>query len=438
MRCIFLQKKYFHITAMCAFILLAAAGASGQGFDNIERDRTKAMLKNIKNEIKKTYYDPNFRGIDLDARFKKAEDRLGQVTSASQAFGVIAQALIDFNDSHLYFNPPPTTLKVQYGYHYQMIGDKCFITAVKPKSDAEAKGVKIGDQVIAIEGFRPSKSELWKVQYFYNVVSIREKVKLTLLSPGAAEPRDVEVRSELKRGPTKIVFQNFFRLFDSFYNEENDVHRFIKVGNVSAWKFPSFIFDPSDMTSVVARFKSNHGLIIDLRGNGGGYVKTMEALVGHFFEKDLKVADMVGRKKMDPSIAKTAGHDVLKAKVIVLVDSNSGSGSEIFARVMQLEKRGQVLGDVSAGAVMQSISFNGELGTDSVVFYGASITNADVIMADGKSLEHVGVIPDELILPTGEDLLNRRDPVLARAFELLGVKVSPEQAGKAFPAYFWK
>ena len=87
---------------------------------------------------------------------------------------------------------------------------------------------------------------------------------------------------------------------------------------------------------------------------------------------------------------------------------------------------------------MQSVRFNGQLGTDSVVLYGASITNADVVMADGKSLEHVGVIPDEIILPTGEDLLNDRDPVMARAFELLGVKVTPEVAGKAFPGYFWK
>ena len=423
---------------MFVLILLGVTAAKSQGFDSIERDRMKSMLKNIKGENLKNYYHPNFPGIEIEARFKKSEEKLGQVTTTGQALAVIAQTLVDFNDSHLYFIPPPSTLKVQYGWKYQMFGDKCFVTAVKPKSDTEAKGVKVGDQIIAIEGFRPTKSELWKVQYYYNVVSMREKVKLTLLSPGDSEPHDVEVRSEIKAGPTKIDLGIFYRFFDNFHNEENDYQRFVKLGNVSAWKFPSFAFDPADVSSVVARFKESEGLIIDLRGNGGGYVKTMEAVTGQFFDKDVKVADMVGRKKMDPSIAKTAGKDRLKAKVIVLVDSESGSASEIFARVIQLEKRGQVLGDVSAGAVMQSIRFNGELGTDSVVLYGASITDADVIMTDGKSLEHVGVIPDEIILPTGEDLLNDRDPVLARAFEMLGVKVSPEAAGKAFPGYFWK
>ena len=74
-----------------------------------------------------------------------------------------------------------------------------------------------------------------------------------------------------------------------------------------------------------------------------------------------------------------------------------------------------------------------KLGLDRVIFYGVSITKADVIMADGKSLEHVGVTPDELLLPEAADVAAGRDPVLARAITLAGGKVSPEEAGKLFP-----
>ena len=96
-----------------------------------------------------------------------------------------------------------------------------------------------------------------------------------------------------------------------------------------------------------------------------------------------------------------------------------------------------MIGDRSSGSVMQSRSHEGAMGGDRVVLYGASITDADVLMSDGKSLEHVGVVPDELIVPTGEDLAAGRDPVLARAAELLDARLDPATAGKLFPLE-WK
>jgi hypothetical protein len=43
------------------------------------------------------------------------------------------------------------------------------------------------------------------------------------------------------------------------------------------------------------------------------------------------------------------------------------------------------------------------------------------------------VTPDELLLPSGEDLASKRDVVMVRALELVGVKVTPEKAGAFFP-----
>jgi len=91
-----------------------------------------------------------------------------------------------------------------------------------------------------------------------------------------------------------------------------------------------------------------------------------------------------------------------------------------------------------SGSVMQSRHFMSAVeGIDGVIQFGASITEADMIMNDGKSLEHAGVTPDETVIPTPADLGEGRDPVLARAVELLGGKLDPLAAGKLFPIE-WK
>jgi C-terminal processing protease CtpA/Prc len=318
----------------------------------------------------------------------------------------------------------------------QAIGDKIYITKVKPGSDADAQGVKPGDQILAVNNFPVSRKELWKVNYYYNVLSRRDKLILSLLSPGQEKPRDVALKAELKKLQKVITFSTYFRIGEGFYNEENDKHRWAVSEPVTVWKMPDFEFDPDVVDSYVGKGKGSRTLIIDLRGNGGGYVKTMEALVGNVIDHDITISQEVGRKKTEPSKAKSRGKSAFSGKLIVLIDSDSASAAEVFAKVVQLEKRGIVLGDVSAGAVMTSRRFDEEHGDDNVVLYGASIPIADVIMSDGKSLEHVGVTPDELIVPTPADMAAGRDPVLARALELAGGKMSPEDIAK-LNKYYW-
>ena len=77
------------------------------------------------------------------------------------------------------------------------------------------------------------------------------------------------------------------------------------------------------------------------------------------------------------------------------------------------------------------------MGVDTVLMYAASITDADIIMLDGKSLERVGVVPDEILLPTAKDLREHEDPVLSRAALMLGTKLDPVVAGRFFP-FKWK
>jgi C-terminal processing protease CtpA/Prc len=116
----------------------------------------------------------------------------------------------------------------------------------------------------------------------------------------------------------------------------------------------------------------------------------------------------------------------------VLVDSYSGSASEVFARTIQIEKRGTIVGDTTAGAVMTSyfLPAAGEKGSSAYYVYAVSVTVADLIMSDGNRLEGVGVTPDRRVGPTRDAWLQKTDPVLAYAAQLLGARLSPAEAGK--------
>ncbi len=431
------NRCLLNIATIFVIILFVTNASYTQTLDRINRGRAKDMLNTVKKEIKEKYYDPTFRGLDLDTRFKAAEEKLDKATTLGQAFGIIAQAVLELNDSHTTFYPPSSSMSVEYGWRMQMIGNRCFVTAVKPKSDAEKQGLKAGDEILSIEGFRPSRKEMWKINYYYNALSPRSGLNLKIQSPDDKTPRELNIASKVSRKKAVLNLEDLIR--DFYLNDSSGVeHRFVKLNSTTIWKMPTFAIEPGSIDLIMKdRISQSANLILDLRGNGGGYVVTLEQLAGYFVDKDTKIADLKGRKELKPQMAKSKGKDVFRGKLIVLVDANSGSASEIFARFVQIEQRGLVIGDQSAGAVMQSRGVPMEMGVDSIVPYGMNMTHADVIMTDGKSLEHSGVTPQLEMLLTGADLAAGRDTVLAGALQLVGQTVTPEQAGKFFP-YKWE
>jgi C-terminal processing protease CtpA/Prc len=423
-----------------AFLFLSFAlvtESNGQAkLKRLDRERAFSMLKNVRNKIKSEYYDPEFGGRDIDARFDAAEERLREAGTLGEALGIIAQAVLDLNDSHTRFSPPSRNAIIDYGWKMRMYGDKCLVTSVRQNSDAAKKGLEVGDQILAMNKFPPSRKEMWKMVYYYQALNPQTQVALTIRKP-SGETRDIVVDTKVTKQKNVVDLTRSIEINEAMREgaklRNASKHTFVDVGNVKIWRMPSFVFDPGEVDRFAGEFRNKAGLVLDLRGNPGGYVVTIERLVGYFFPEDKKIADLVGRKEMDPQMAKTQGDKVFQGKVVVLIDSSSASAAEIFARLMQLEGRGVVLGDVSAGAVMQSRGYGMDVGSGTVVSYGVSVTNADVIMSDGKSLEHVGVTPDEVIVPTGADLAADRDPVLARALEILGVAMNADQAGKLLP-----
>src|SRR5437762_2845699 len=170
-----------------------------QSFGSQDRDRGATMLRIVKEDIKKNYYDPNFHGIDLDERFKAAEEKMKLTKSNAEVFGIIAQTLIDFNDSHTVFLPPSRSAKVEYGWLMKMFGDNCYVTQVRPHSDADAKGLKPGDLVLSIDGIQPTRANTWIFYYLYYQLAPRPSINVVVQSPG--EPgRKLELKAKVQTG----------------------------------------------------------------------------------------------------------------------------------------------------------------------------------------------------------------------------------------------
>ncbi|MGB2751518.1 MAG: S41 family peptidase [Pyrinomonadaceae bacterium] len=432
--------KSIQLTIALSFIFLVPSGAicqvttayesASKNDASLNRTRGKNMLDDIKKTLKEYYFDEKFKGIDLETRIKTAKERVDKLDMNWQIFQEIAEVLMEFDDSHTFFIPPNRSNRVSYGFSMQMVGPRCFITSVKKGSDAEAKGLKPGDQILSIGANPPSRDSLWRINYLIYSLSPQELLQVTVADPEGVQ-RKVIIKASFKSQAERRKEAEARRK----KKVEDPFKCHIPNDEVAICKLNTFETEKKYIDRMMAEIGLKRKVILDLRGNGGGFVDTEEYLVGHFFDHDVKVATSLNRKKPKERVAKTQKGRVVTGDLIVLIDSNSASASEIFARVIQIEKRGRVLGDISAGAVMTSYMIpmqndRGVPGYQVFSLYGLSVTVSDLIMGDGNRIEKVGVMPDQQARPTAWALRDNLDPVLAYAATQFGVNMTAEQAGK--------
>jgi C-terminal processing protease CtpA/Prc len=433
-------KESKHRGLCAAVLIVCCAGsqiamAQDEPLSRDDRGKAKEMLRNIRDDIREHYFEKKYRGIDLDASFRAAEKKIETTPSMNYALADIAGAVSVLNDSHTFFIPPSRPYKHSYGWEMQALGNSdCFVTGVRPGSDAEKKGLKPGDQVLSVNGYAAMREDMWKIKFVYNILRPQPGLRLVVRSRDGST-RQIDAMASM-HATERVRDLSDFWSFDQEARGAERLHRARSVeygSDAIIWKLPDFVFQADEAKKMLDQIRSHKALILDLRGNPGGWVDFLAHFLGGMFDHEVKIAERIGRNANKPQLTKSRGDKTFIGKLVVVVDSESSSASEIFARVVQLEKRGTVVGDVSSGRVMESVLYPHRMGTMVMTFYAASITEADLIMSDGKSLEHVGVVPDVRIIPTAADLAAGRDPALADAAGLVGLKLTAEEAGKLFP-----
>jgi carboxyl-terminal processing protease len=420
---------FIFCTATSRFALAQEARLSGG-----DRGKAKEMLHYIEADIKEHYFDKKYQGLDVDARFKEAEKKIETAPSLNYAFADIAGAVDALNDSHTFFIPPSRPYKHSYGWEMQAIGDSdCFVTAVRPGSDAEQKGLKPGDQILTINGYNADRGDIRKMKFVYNILRPQPGLRLVVRSPGGTT-KQIEAMALVRPMERIEDLDNWYFVRHARDAERPHRPRFVEFGSdVIIWKLPDFVFPTEEAKKMLDQIRPHKALIFDLRGNPGGSVDFLAHFLGGMFDHEVKIGDRKLRDGVKPQVTKSRGDKTFNGKLVVLIDSESASASEIFAKVVQLEKRGTVVGDLSSGSVMESRIYPHTTGMMAIAVYAASITEADITMSDGKSLEHIGVVPDVRVIPTAVDLAEGRDPALARAASLVGLDLTPEKASTIFP-----
>ena len=185
------------------------------------------------------------------------------------------------------------------------------------------------------------------------------------------------------------------------------------IGYVLLRGFP----EPSVVDSIeqdVAKFQSEglHGLVLDLRGNSGGRIDVGTRLLGHFLPTGSTVYQEIDRGGQNSTHSTRAGSQY-DLPLVVLVDGGTASMGEIFASAVQEHGTATILGTNTAGSVAAAQVFGLPDGS------GLQVTVFEILSADGKQLNKVGVVPDEVIQPNPAQTSADDDPVLARAMEIL-------------------
>jgi C-terminal peptidase prc len=392
---------------------------------NFEKARMKDILDTVSGDVSKYYFDPTLNGLDWKAKVAEARAKIDKAQTNSQMITAIFALVDSLHDSHTVFLPPQRAVHTTFEFEALPIGDHILVKKVEKKGAAEKSGLKTGDEIVMLNGYRPTRENFSLMMLYFRALLPVSSMQLVVNRPGEGQ-KEIQLVGTQHMGSIITDLTKLDTIWQLIREEEMEEksNEYIKprdgIGYVHLIEFSH---DPDEVDSLLGKTKDSQALIIDLRSNPGGSVKTLERMIGHFVTEPTIVADIRGRKPGEKIQAKPAKPNS-QAPLFILVDSQSSSAAEIFARHFQRTKRAVIVGDHTSGRVQAANIYAHHLGVDTIVPYAIEISIGQVIFPDGESLEKKGVTPDVLCLPTQEDFAAGRDVCLAKARQLAAERLS--------------
>jgi carboxyl-terminal processing protease len=385
-------------------------------FAQVTSENRLKIFNQVWETIDKKYYDDKFNGVDWK---KVREDYRPKVEAANnddEFYLVIKEMVRELQDAHSRFwTPTEAELRRKkqsssIGLSVEEIDGKIVITSVQAGSDEEKAGVKAGMIVNSTDG--------------KNVFERLNELKQTIKSSSAQAVKVLAIRS-LFRGEVGTTIK--LSLLDAenktldvsftrrIFNQSFEVISRKLPDNIGYLKFDTFDLKMSDkMKSALSSLKDTQGLIIDLRDNGGGQIKFVEKIAGWLVDKKTSFGKMKWRSK-EPSEIFVGGDKsgIYASPIVILIDKDSASGSELLTIGLQESGRAKVIGSTSCGCLL------GINGAKEIKDGALEFSQIGFISAKNFRVESNGIMPDFIVKPTINDFREKTDRVLEEAIKLL-------------------
>jgi carboxyl-terminal processing protease len=325
------------------------------------------------------------------------------VNNQEKVWGAITGLADSLGDPYTYFLPPQEKSLFEqevrgiFGGVGMQIGMRDgFVTVIAPLKDspAEKAGILKGDKVLVIDGATTTDMTIDKALYLIRG-EVNTAVNLTLIHENAEETYDVTVVREEIKVPT-------------IDTETKDGVFIIRL-----YGFPA---TGSDLFREAMRefaLSGSDKLILDLRGNPGGYLEIAVDMASWFLPQG-KVVVREEAKDGPRNVYRSRGYDAFEEDdhIVILVDGGSASASEILAGALGQHGVATLVGTQTfgKGSVQELIEITPET--------SLKVTIARWITPNGTSLSEGGIKPDIEVGITKEDVEAGLDPQLDRAIEV--------------------
>lgn len=231
------------------------------------------------------------------------------------------------------------------GIQFTIQQDTIHVNSVIQGGPSEKVGLMAGDRIIEVD----DSAFVGKIVTNYESMKRLKgpkgsEVKLGVFRPGEKETLHFTiVRGDI---PVKSV--------DTAYML-NDKFGYIKVNKFGETTYPELLISLAKLNQA-----NCEGVVIDLRGNTGGYMGAAIQMVNEFLPKNRLIVYTQGRKSPRENYTSNGTGSSQKMPIVVLMDEGSASASEIFAGAIQDNDRGTIIGRRSfgKGLVQQPIDFS--------------------------------------------------------------------------------